>query len=195
MEFEMNEEARTIRVYNLRADTREFIGEGDAYIPPFTGLPADCTSIAPPKTTKGKVAVFSDESQSWSLVEDHRGETVYSTETGESFLILELGPLPDIFTKKTPAGEFQKWNGKAWVKDVEAEQSAMHEAAISTKASLLARASEQISLFQDAIDLGMATEKESILLTEWKKYRVLLSRVEITGDDEIIWPEEPDNVA
>ncbi|MGZ2655563.1 hypothetical protein AAEQ88_00430, partial [Escherichia coli] len=39
---------QTIKIYNLLAGTNEFIGEGDAYIPPHTGLPANSTYIAPP---------------------------------------------------------------------------------------------------------------------------------------------------
>lgn len=48
MAFKMCEEAQTLTVYNLRTDTQEFIGAGDAYIPPHTGLPANCTIIVPP---------------------------------------------------------------------------------------------------------------------------------------------------
>lgn len=58
MTFKFSDKDRTIRIYNLRADTREFIGEGDAYIPAGTGLPADCTDIAPPDITPGMAAVF-----------------------------------------------------------------------------------------------------------------------------------------
>ncbi len=47
MAFRMSEQARTIKIYNLLAGTNEFIGEGDAYIPPHTGLPANSTDIAP----------------------------------------------------------------------------------------------------------------------------------------------------
>lgn len=32
MAFKFSGKDRTIRIYNLRADTREFIGAGDAYI-------------------------------------------------------------------------------------------------------------------------------------------------------------------
>ncbi|KAB7695985.1 phage tail protein, partial [Plesiomonas shigelloides] len=32
--FAMSDEPQTLRVYNLRADTNEFIGAGDAYIAP-----------------------------------------------------------------------------------------------------------------------------------------------------------------
>ncbi len=30
----MSEQAQTIKIFNLRSDTNEFIGAGDAYIPP-----------------------------------------------------------------------------------------------------------------------------------------------------------------
>ncbi len=36
MAFRMSEQPRTIKIYNLLAGTNEFIGEGDAYIPPHT---------------------------------------------------------------------------------------------------------------------------------------------------------------
>ncbi len=39
MTFKMSEQAQTIKIFNLRSDTNEFIGAGDAYIPPHTGLP------------------------------------------------------------------------------------------------------------------------------------------------------------
>lgn len=32
--FEMSDEAQTIKVYNFLADTKEFIGISDCYIPP-----------------------------------------------------------------------------------------------------------------------------------------------------------------
>ncbi|EDQ9752664.1 tail fiber assembly protein, partial [Salmonella enterica subsp. enterica] len=48
MTFKMSDAPQTIKIFNLRSDTNEFIGAGDAYIPPHTGLPANCTDIAPP---------------------------------------------------------------------------------------------------------------------------------------------------
>ncbi|HAL7766072.1 TPA: tail fiber assembly protein, partial [Escherichia coli] len=49
-------------------------------------------------------------------------------------------------------------------------------------------ASEHISPLQDAVDLEIATEEEISLLTAWKKYRVLLNRVDIL---EPVWPVQP----
>ncbi|EFB3321859.1 tail fiber assembly protein [Escherichia coli] len=38
---------------------------------------------------------------------------------------------------------------------------------------------------QDAVDLGIATEEESSLLAAWKKYRVLLNRVDTSVAPDI----------
>ena len=57
MAFRMSEQPRTIKIYNLLSGTNEFIGEGDAYIPPHTGLPANSTDIAPPDIPAGFVAI------------------------------------------------------------------------------------------------------------------------------------------
>ena len=122
MAFRMSEQPRTIKIYNLLAGTNEFIGEGDAYIPPHTGLPANSTDIAPPDIPAGFVAVFNSDEASWHLVENHRGKTVYDVASGDALFISELGPLPENVTWLSPEGEFQKWNGTAWVKDTEAEK-------------------------------------------------------------------------
>ncbi|KNY89680.1 phage tail protein, partial [Escherichia coli] len=122
MTFRMSEQSRTIKIYNLLVGTNEFIGEGDAYIPPHTGLPANSTDIAPPDIPAGFVAVFNSDGASWHLVEDHRGKTVYDVASGDALFISELGPLPENVTWLSPEGEYQKWNGIAWVKDTEAEK-------------------------------------------------------------------------
>ncbi|SQI64786.1 Phage tail fiber [Salmonella enterica subsp. diarizonae] len=42
MTLKMSDTTQIIKIYNLRSDTNEFIGAGDAYISPRTGLPANC---------------------------------------------------------------------------------------------------------------------------------------------------------
>ncbi|EJA5033854.1 tail fiber assembly protein [Salmonella enterica] len=188
MAFKMSEQAQTIKIYNLRSDTNEFIGAGDAYIPPHTGLPANCTDIAPPDIPSSYIAVFDFETQTWSLHEDHRGETVYDTTTGNQVYISDPGPLPENVTSVSPDGEYQKWDGKAWVKDEAAEAAAQLREAEETKKRLLQTASEKIAPLQDAVDLGIATDEEKAQLDEWKKYRVLVNRVDTSNPD---WPEQP----
>ncbi|ATI92608.1 tail fiber assembly protein [Salmonella enterica] len=188
MTFKMSSKAQTIKIYNLRSDTNEFIGAGDAYIPPHTGLPANCTDIAPPDIPASHIAVFDAETETWSLKEDHRGETVYDTTTGNQMYISDPGPLPENVTSVSPGGEYQKWDGKTWVKDEAAETTARLRETEGTKSRLLQTAAEKIAPLQDAVDLGIATDDEKAQLDEWKKYRVLVNRVDTSNPD---WPEKP----
>ncbi|EBG7290713.1 DUF4376 domain-containing protein [Salmonella enterica] len=118
MTFKMSEQAQTIKVYNLRSDTNEFIGAGDAYIPPHTGLPANCTDVAPPDIPASHTAVFDTEKQTWSLFEDHRGKTVYDTTTGNPIYISEPGPLPENTTTQARALPIDKFENGQWVADL-----------------------------------------------------------------------------
>lgn len=61
----------------------------------------------------------------------------------------------------------------------------------SKKQSLLVEANNLISPLQDAVDLDMATEEEIALLKEWKKYRVLLNRIDTSLAPDIEWPQKP----
>ncbi|EEH2317608.1 DUF4376 domain-containing protein [Salmonella enterica] len=117
MAFKMSEETRTVRVYNLRADTHEFIGTSDAWIAPHTGLPANCTDIAPPDIPASHIAVFDPETETWSLNEDHRGETVYDTQTGNPVYISEPGPLPENTTTQAPTSPIDKFENGQWTPD------------------------------------------------------------------------------
>lgn len=62
---------------------------------------------------------------------------------------------------------------------------------INTKASLMNEAVNQIGLLQDAVDLEMATDEESRLLPLWRKYRILLNRIDANTADQIQWPDIP----
>jgi hypothetical protein len=65
------------------------------------------------------------------------------------------------------------------------------KSAEAKKNALLSEASIEIVPLQDAVELDIATEEESIMLTEWKKYRVLLNRVDPSKAPEISWPVKP----
>ncbi|WP_162542602.1 tail fiber assembly protein, partial [Escherichia coli] len=60
-----------------------------------------------------------------------------------------------------------------------------------TKNSLMQIAGEQIAPLQDAVDLEIATEEEASLLAAWKKYRVLLNRVDTSTALDIECPTSP----
>ena len=53
------------------------------------------------------------------------------------------------------------------------------------KLQLRATADAEIAWRQDAVDAGVATAAETVELAEWKKYRVLLMRVDTAAP---VWP-------
>nr|WP_244449032.1 DUF1983 domain-containing protein [Escherichia coli] len=50
---------------------------------------------------------------------------------------------------------------------------------------------KRLAPLQDAADLEIATEEEISLLEAWKKYRVLLNRVDTSTAQDIEWPALP----
>ena len=165
MAFRMSEQPRTIKIYNLLAGTNEFIGEGDAYIPPHTGLPANSTDIAPPDIPAGFVAVFNSDEASWHLVEDHRGKTVYDVASGDALFISELGPLPENVTGYPGRGNISEVErhspGERCRKQKNCSGSGRRK---KQKQPDAGKANEHIAPLQDAADLEIATEEENSLL-------------------------------
>lgn len=65
----------------------------------------------------------------------------------------------------------------------------------SRKQTLMAEATAAIAPLQDAVDLGMATTEEESALKEWKKYRVMLNRVDTSLGAAVVWPTPPASLA
>ena len=59
------------------------------------------------------------------------------------------------------------------------------------KAALRQTADAEITWRQDASDADIATDEEKAALEAWKKYRVLLMRVNTSAED-IQWPDLPE---
>lgn len=57
------------------------------------------------------------------------------------------------------------------------------------KSQLRKAADSEIAWLQDAVDAGIASDEETALLAEWKKYRVLLMRLDTSKAPDIEWPE------
>ncbi|EIO8860797.1 tail fiber assembly protein, partial [Salmonella enterica] len=97
-------------------------------------------------------------------------------------------PLPENVTTISPDGQYEKWDGTKWVKDEEAEKAARLREAEETKKRLLQLATDKMAPLQDAVDLEEATDEEKARLNAWKKYRVLVNRVDTSKPE---WPEAP----
>jgi len=61
----------------------------------------------------------------------------------------------------------------------------------ATHTLLMEEANNAIAPLQDAVDINIATDEEVTRLAEWKKYRVLLSRVNMQNAPDIEWPTKP----
>ncbi|MDH2395606.1 tail fiber assembly protein [Providencia rettgeri] len=182
-----------IKTYIADPQTREYLNATMENIYFDVSVSAGAYVDAPELPTKAGFAVVrSEDGTKWEIVTDNRGKTAYSTETRQSIEIDFIGDLPDTLTLLEPKTEFDKWNGKKWVTDTEAQKAAFIAQAEQEKSQRLDEANRVITDLQDAIDVGLALDGDAEKLQEWKKYRVLLNRVDTATAPDIDWPEKPE---
>ncbi|OTQ27247.1 tail fiber assembly protein [Gilliamella apicola] len=175
-------------IYNVDSKG-EFLQATYQYLPIGVGLPANAYLEAP-QSVKDNQAIIHD-GQQWTYPKDLRGTKIYSIETGAETTLQEVGEIPDGFTELKPTSEFDSWDGKKWQFDKNKQyQYEVNQASIK-KNQFLAEAALQLSYLQDAVDSQIATEQEAQLLVEWKKYRVLVNRIDIELAPNIEWPNQP----
>ena len=190
MAFKFSEKVQIVKIYNYRADTREFIGSGDAYVQPHTGLPANCTDIQPPALDVGFAAVYNPASASWSVVEDYRRLMVYRIDTGEALYISKLGALPEDTTTVAPTGEHQKWNGSEWVVDEVAQHAAAVTEAEQYKETLLVTAQQSIAVLQTKLMMGRKlTDDETDKVNKTLDFIDEVTAIDTDSAPGIQWPE------
>nr|WP_222941565.1 tail fiber assembly protein [Xenorhabdus sp. TS4] len=184
--------AGNITVFHYNEKTHEYISSSVNYLPVGVSIPAHSCIDAPSERRIGYAICRTTDLAGWEYVADHRGETVYNIKTGAAQVIAALGNYPPDTTPDAPATPFDKWDGKQWVTDIAAQQVYEVQQAESQKRQLLDTARAKIDIYQDAVDLDMATDAEQTALTEWRKYRVLLNRVDCSTAPNIDWPKAPE---
>ena len=177
-------------VYNVDAKG-ELLQATYQYLPIGVGLPANAYLDAP-KSVKDNQAIIHN-GQQWTYPKDLRGTIIYSTETGAETTMQEVGEIPDGYTTSKPTSEFDSWDGKKWQLDVSKQHQYEVNQASAKKNQLITDATAQISYLQDAVESEIASEQETQLLAEWKKYRVLVNRIDIEQAPNIDWPNNPNN--
>ena len=177
-------------VYNVDAKG-EFLQATYQYLPTGVGLPANAYLDAP-KNVKDNQAIIHN-GQQWTYPKDLRGTIIYSTETGAETTMQEVGEIPEGYTTSKPTSEFDSWDGKKWQLDVSKQHQYEVNQASVKKNQLITDATAQISYLQDAVESEIASEQETQLLAEWKKYRVLVNRIDIEQAPNIDWPNNPNN--
>ncbi|RAX14153.1 tail fiber assembly protein [Photorhabdus bodei] len=185
-------QAGWIKVYHSSQITREFTNSDIEYVMLGVSLSVGAYPDAPKLPDSDDKAVCrSVDGKCWQIVPDYRGKIVYDTLTREPIEITEIGELPETMTFKKPDTDYDTWNGKEWIVDKDLLKAHQINEAKQQQAALLQQANETISLLQDSVDLEVANDSEKEALLEWRKYRVLLTRVDVNQAPEVKWPEVP----
>lgn len=184
--------AGEITAYNFDPNSREYLSASVENLPQGVGLPAHSCADEPPEKKGGFVVCRTAELTGWEYVADHRGEALYDIRNQKKAIMTELGDYPSELTPLAPHTAFDRWVNGAWVTDSAAQSLAEITAADAEKHQLLQKAGDKINTLQDAVELDMATEDEKAQLTAWRKYRVLLTRIDTSSAPTISWPKAPD---
>ncbi|GKW05812.1 tail fiber assembly protein [Pectobacterium carotovorum] len=179
-----------ITVYHVNPTTREYQSASYEYVMQGVGLPADSYADEPQLPPVGQALRRSADGKAWEQAPDHRGQTVYSTETRQAQTVTQFGELPENMTFLAPATEFDQWNGTTWVTSLEAQQLATTKSLQQELAARRATANTQIAELNYAMDLAIATDEEQERLTQWKIYLVTLNRIDLTAAP-VVWPVAP----
>jgi len=179
-----------LTVYNFDPQNGLFTGSSQEYLAQGIGIPAHSTGEAPPADVPGKACLFLQGK--WQQVADHRGETVYSTKTGEEIIVTQPGEYPAGTTLLKPYTAFDKWGGTAWVTDKAAEYQAAFAAAQAEKEARISEAGRVTQAWQTQLLLGIITEADKASLTAWMKYIQAVQATDLTNAPDISWPQKPE---
>nr|WP_042098028.1 tail fiber assembly protein [Escherichia coli] len=186
-------QAGNITVYNYDGETREYIFTSTEYLAVGVGIPACSCLDAPGSYKTGYAICRSADFNSWEYVPDHRGEIVFSTETGESKEIKAPGDYPENTTTIAPLSPYDKWDGEKWVTDTEAQYGAAIEAAEAQRQSLIDAAMASISLIQLKLQAGrQLTQAEITRLNAVLDYIDTVTATDTSTAPNVIWPELPE---
>lgn len=184
--------AGDMTVYNFDGKTREYLSASVEFLAVGVGIPANSCTDVPVDEKAGFAICRTVGLDGWDYVTDHRGETVYDTETGKPFEITGLGDYPDNVTTIKPLTPYDRWNGSEWVTDEEAQKSAQVVEAQQKKASLLSEAKSVISLWQTELQLGIISDDDKASLIAWMNYIQTLNAVDTSTAPDIEWPVKPE---
>jgi len=102
-----------------------------------------------------------------------------------SLIWVDITALPD-----QPDVNYNYSDGVFSAPTTEAENAVL--IASSRLAAEMDVANRTIAPLQDAVDISIATDDETTRLSEWKRYRVALSRIDTSKAPDIEWPVMPE---
>lgn len=183
--------AGDITVYHYNELTGEYHSQSTQYLPVGVGLPAHSCIDAPPVSKEGYAICRTGDLSGWEYVSDHRGETVYDTQTRWPMKLTELGEYPAGTTPLAPATEYDVWDGTSWVLDVAAKHTGDVEAAERSRQALLTKADEITADWRILLLLGDITDSDKAKLSAWMAYKAAVKAVDVSTAPDVSWPAEP----
>ena len=184
-----------MKIYNYDSKSGEYICESTADESPLEPsvylIPAHATVEVPPQAGTGQVARYQDNG--WHVVDDVRGD--WWQYDGTHVPITDLDADVSGMTSTAPPDAVSVFDGRAWVLDATKASAAARATADAAVAAGMSEADHQIAVLQDAVDLAIATDAEAQAYTEWRRYRVLLSRIQSDpAYPNVTLPEQPEKV-
>ncbi|HED1590590.1 TPA: tail fiber assembly protein [Enterobacter asburiae] len=183
--------AGEITVFNYEGETREYLSSSVEYLAVGVGIPANSCIDAPGESKEGFAVCRTADFTAWDYIVDHRGETVYSTETGDTIIVSLPGDYPEGTTTLAPSTPYDTWNGSEWMTDTQAKHAVDTETAEQQKAALLAKAQTTIGLWQTELQLGIISDEDKASLISWLTYIKQLQIVNTSTAPDIEWPVPP----
>lgn len=183
-------EAGEIRCFYYDSLTLEYTGWSDEFINIGVSMPGNSTDIDLGDEIAGKVAVFTGGV--WKLEEDHRGESVWSTNDSQETIIDYIGEIKPGYTSFPPSTQFDKWNGSEWVTDAEAQRAAAITQAENERQRLLKSADAVMLDWRTELMLGEISDANRAKLSAWLAYKNEVKTWDIKTDPENVnWPVPP----
>ncbi|MGQ6036550.1 tail fiber assembly protein [Serratia sp. IR-2025] len=155
----------------------------------LAALPEWAVTDAPPAAEPGHVVLHTGTG--WQQIEDRSGQTYYTADGSPQVVPNPYFILPADCTFTPPATPYDRWDGQQWVTNEELVRNAQLDTARDELSRRNREAADAIALLQDAVEFGAATPADEAALTEWRKYRLALSRIDINDAPDISWPTPP----
>ncbi len=179
-------------VYNYDGETREYLSSSVEYLAIGVGIPANSCVDAPGEKKEGFAICRTADLSSWEYITDHRGQTVYSTETRQQIEVTALGSYPEGTTPNAPASPYDKWDGEKWVTDSAAKHEGDIADAEQHRQTLLDQVDELTSDWRVELMLGDISEENKKKLSSWMAYKTAVKAVDVSTAPDINWPVQPE---
>ncbi|MEI9581122.1 tail fiber assembly protein [Enterobacter asburiae] len=183
--------AGEITVFNYDGETREYLSSSVEYLAVGVGIPANSCVEVQGESKTGFAICRTEDLSSWEYITDHRGETVYSTETMQQVEVTALGEYPEGATPNAPASPYDKWDGEKWITDSAAKYEGDIADAEQYRQTLLAQVDKLTSDWRVELMLGDIIEENKKKLSSWMAYKAAIKAVDVSTAPDVSWPVKP----